>query len=110
MKREFTLPVLLVIAVTAFILGTVGISNGQGKKGQELFQQHCAVCHPDGSNVINPKKTLHKKDREANGVKTAADIVHLMRNPGPGMSGFNTKTIPDKDAKEIAEYVLKTFK
>jgi cytochrome c6 len=32
-----------------------------------------------------------------------------MRNPGPGMTAFDEKTIPDTDAKEIAEYVLKTF-
>jgi cytochrome c6 len=33
-----------------------------------------------------------------------------MRNPGPGMNRFDAKTISDKDAKEIAEYILKTFK
>ncbi len=107
MKREFVLAVLF---VAAFIFGAAGISNGQGKKGQALFQQHCAVCHPDGGNIVNPKKTLHAKDREANGVKTASDIVHIMRNPGPGMTKFDVKTIPDTDAKEIAEYELKTFK
>ena len=110
MKREFAFAVLLIVLIATFIFGVAGISNGQGKKDQALFLQHCAVCHPDGGNIVNPKKTLHTKDREANGVKTASDIVHLMRNPGPGMTKFDTKTIPDKDAKEIAEYVLKTFK
>jgi cytochrome c6 len=33
-----------------------------------------------------------------------------MRNPGPGMTTFDEKTIPDKQAKEIAEYILKSFK
>jgi cytochrome c6 len=33
-----------------------------------------------------------------------------MRKPGPGMNTFDVKTIPDKDAKEIAEYIMKTFK
>ena len=33
-----------------------------------------------------------------------------MRNPGEGMTKFDAKTISDKDAKAIAEYVLKTFK
>ena len=79
-------------------------------KGEALFKQHCAVCHPDGGNIVNPAKTLHKKDREANGVKTAKDIMGKMRKPGPGMTMFDVKTISNKDAKEIAEYVLKTFK
>jgi hypothetical protein len=32
-----------------------------------------------------------------------------MRNPGQGMTQFDEKTIPDKDAKEIGGYILKTF-
>ena len=68
-----------------------------------------AVCHPDGGNIVNPQKTLHKKDREANGVKTTSDIVNKMRNPGPGMTQFDGKTISDKDAAAIAGYILKTF-
>ncbi len=79
-------------------------------KGEALFKQHCAVCHPDGGNIVNPQFTLHKKDRDAHGVKTAKDIIGKMRKPGPGMTMFDEKTIPNKDAKEIAEYVLKTFK
>jgi cytochrome c6 len=81
-----------------------------GSSGEALFKQHCAVCHPDGGNIINPQKTLHKKDREAHNVKNAQDIIHNMRNPGLGMTKFDEKTIPEKDAKEIAEYILKTFK
>jgi cytochrome c6 len=74
-----------------------------------LFKEHCALCHPDGGNIVNPKKTLHKKDREANNIKSKDDIVNLMRKPGPGMTTFDVKSIPDKDAKEIAEYIIKTF-
>ncbi len=77
--------------------------------GEKKFKENCAVCHPNGKNIINPNKPLHKKDREANKVKTAADIIKLMRNPGPGMTKFDEKTISDKDAKAIAAYVLKTF-
>ena len=79
-------------------------------KGAALFQQHCAACHPDGGNIIKPALTLHKKDMDAHGVKTADAIVGKMRNPGPGMTRFDAKTISDKDAKEIAEYIRTTFK
>ena len=81
----------------------------QAKTGEALFKQHCTVCHPDGGNTINPKKTLLRTVREANGVITADDIIMKMRNPGPGMNKFDEKLIPDKDAKAIADYVLKTF-
>jgi cytochrome c6 len=79
------------------------------KSGEELFKLNCAVCHPNGENIINKDKNLHKKNLEEHGIKTPEDIVKLMRNPGPGMNKFDEKTIPDKDAKEIAKYVLKTL-
>ena len=104
-----TLILFFIIAVAVFICGTVGEGKAEVKKGEALFQQHCSPCHPDGGNIVNPQKTLHKKDREANGVKKASDIVKKMRNPGPGMTKFDEATIPDKDAKEIAGYILKTF-
>ncbi len=100
---------LIVMAV--FVLGSIGIAKEGGKKsGEALFKEHCSPCHADGGNIINPKKTLKKKDLDANNIKKAGDIVKIMRTPGPGMTKFDDKTIPDKDAKEIAEYILKTFK
>lgn len=80
------------------------------KSGEALFKQHCTMCHPEGGNIINAKKTLRGKDLKANNVKSAGDIVKVMRNPGPGMTKYDEKTIPDKEAKEIAEYILKAFK
>jgi cytochrome c6 len=109
MKKAFVLVSVLAIVLLAF--GALGIAKEGGKKsGESLFKENCSPCHPDGGNIINPKKTLNKKDREANNIQKAQDIVKLMRNPGPGMTKFDDKTIPDKDAKEIAEYILKTFK
>ncbi|MCL4475820.1 MAG: c-type cytochrome [Nitrospirae bacterium] len=108
MKKTFVLS-LVVLAV--FVLGSAGIAKeGAKKSGEALFKERCSPCHPEGGNIINPRKTLNKKDREANNIKKADDIVKIMRNPGPGMTKFDDKTIPDKDAKEIAEYILKTFK
>jgi cytochrome c6 len=77
--------------------------------GEARFKALCAMCHPNGENVINPKKTLHKAVRESNGVKTADDIVKFMRKPGPGMTIFNEKAVPQKEAQAIADYVIKTF-
>ena len=84
---------------------------GDSKKisGEKEFKEYCAVCHPDGGNIVNPQKTLHKKDREANNVKTAADIIGKMRKPGPGMTQFDKDTISDEKARAIAKYILKTF-
>lgn len=111
MHKRTMLAAGMAIALTG---GSVLISHstsfGEGKSGEALFKQHCAVCHPDGSNIMNPKKTLHKKDRDANNVRTESDIVKIMRNPGPGMTKFDGKMISDAEAKEIASYVMKVFK
>ncbi len=73
----------------------------------------------NGGNIVNPKKTLHRKDLDANNIKTAGDIVKKMRNPGPypthpqewgGMRMFDQRTISDDDALKIANYILETFK
>lgn len=102
------------IFFTAVIAATYGIMMPGGAaaagSAETLFKQHCAACHPNGGNIVNPQKTLSKKDRETNKVKTADDIVRQMRNPGPGMSKFDTKLVSDKDAHMIAEYVINTFK
>lgn len=104
---------LAVIAVAAGICFVACIGFAQGpadiKLGESLFTKHCALCHPNGGNIVNAAKTLHAKDREANNVKTKEDIVKLMRNPGPGMIKFGADVIPEKEAMAIAEYIMKTF-
>lgn len=82
----------------------------QPKTGEALFKQHCAVCHPDGGNIVNPKKTLHQKALAANNISRPEDIVKIMRSPGQGMNTFDEATIPEKDALAIAQYVLDTFR
>lgn len=74
------------------------------------FEKHCAICHPGGGNSVNKAKTLKKEALKKNGIKSWKDIVAKMRNPGPGMTKFDKKEMSDKEAKAIAEYVLKTFK
>ena len=108
MKKIFA---TVLTAAALFSFATAGFAKEEAKatSGEELFTKHCAECHPKGRNIVNPMKTLHKKDRDANNVKTAQDIIDKMRNPGPGMTQFDKTTISDKDAKKIAQYIIKTF-
>jgi cytochrome c6 len=110
MKTLGKIGVLVVSVGLAIPAAGLYAADKKESKGAKLFQQHCAACHPDGGNIVKPAFTLHKKDRDAHGVKTAGDIVGKMRNPGPGMTRFDAKTISDTDAKEIAEHIQKTFK
>jgi cytochrome c6 len=107
MKKSLATVTLL--AVGAFAVSAQADTEGKMDAKAE-FQKHCAVCHPDGGNVINKAKPLNKEAFKTNGIKSWKDIVANMRNPGPGMTKFDKKEISDKEAKAIAEYVLKTFK
>jgi cytochrome c6 len=81
------------------------------KTGEAGFKEHCAACHADGGNSIKQAKTLSKKDREKNGVFTEKDIINAMRKPGLWcLKTFDKKALPERDAKEIADYIIKTFK
>ena len=97
--------------MTSTLVGTGGMSTTEAseKTGEQLFKEHCALCHPAGGNIVNPKKTLHKNDLAANKIKSADDIIKTMRKPGPGMIAYDVKLIPDKDARKIADYILKTY-
>ena len=112
MKRILVVSVAA-ISICAFLAGGSIAAEKKAMKtlsGEAEFKEHCAICHPDGGNIINPAKTLHKKDLDASGIKKSADIIEKMRKPGTGMTQFDKKTVPDKEAKAIAEYILKTFK
>jgi cytochrome c6 len=110
--KKLLILAIAALAVSAFIAaGSMAADKKMMKiSGEKEFKEHCAACHPDGGNVINPAKTLKQKDLKANGIMTPADIVKLMRKPGPGMTAFDAKMVPDKEATAIARYIMKTFK
>jgi cytochrome c6 len=110
MKRRLIM-FFCTMALATFATGSFADTKKGAKiDGAKEFKEHCAECHANGGNMIKPDKTLSKKDREASGVKTAKDIIGKMRNPGPGMTKFDKKTVSDKEAKAIADYIIKTFK
>lgn len=84
--------------------------SATGLTGEQLFKQHCAVCHPNGGNTIAPSKTLGAKAlAERSKITKPEEIVKVMRNPGPGMNKFDEGMISNDDAKKIGEYILATF-
>lgn len=109
MKR---LVVLVMAGLFALSAGAASADTAKGAKidGKKEFMEHCNVCHPNGGNIINPKKPLGKAELAKNGIKKPGDIVKVVRNPGPGMTKFDTKTLSDKEALAVADYIMKTFK
>ena len=99
------------LAFGLFALAAVGtMAQASPNAGEAEFKEYCAACHTDGGNLINPAKTLSKKDREMNRIMSHSDIIKIMRAPGEGMPTFDEKTLPEAEAKKIAEYIISTFK
>ena len=109
MKRTSIILAALAITLLWFATGPAKETK-QADRGEAAFNRHCAVCHPDGGNTVNPQKTLHLKDLKLNNIATPSDIIEIMRKPRPGMYAFDESTVPDPEARLIAEYILKTFK
>lgn len=95
--------VALLTAAALTLASFAGIALAEQNKGEALFKEKCASCHPDGGNIMNPKETLK-------GIKDPKKVVKKMRKGGGGMTVFDQKAVSDADAKAIADYVVKTFK
>jgi cytochrome c6 len=78
-------------------------SFAAGNSGEAIFKAKCAACHPDGGNIMKPNETIK-------GIKDAKKILKQVRKGGGGMPAFDAKTISDADAKQLADYIIKTFK
>jgi cytochrome c6 len=118
MRKIFMIAVLI-LSVCMLSTSLRAKDAPKDQTGESLFDKHCASCHPNGGNILNPKKSLYKKDLEANNILAAGDIVRKIRNPGPvpthpqewaGMTMFDEKKISNEDALKIADYILNTFK
>jgi cytochrome c6 len=90
-----TLVLSTAVLTSAVTAATVG--------GEAIFKAKCASCHPDGGNIINPKKALK-------GIKDHKTITSKIRKGGGGMPVFDDKTVSEADAKQLADYIIKTFK
>ena len=101
------LPFFILTLATGLVLDNLSFAADQGEIG---FKAHCAACHAEGGNVIRPDKTLSRADREKHGITTIDAIVNLIRNPGPGMETFDREALSDREARDIADYIIRTFR
>ena len=94
---------LLAAAVLAGFTMMSGAALAAENSGEAIFKAKCASCHPDGGNIMKPKETLK-------GIKDPKKILTQVRKGGGGMPAFDAKAISDADAKQLAAYIIKTFK
>jgi cytochrome c6 len=113
-NREITVQQARGIAayILAELNGKAAIrAENERLSGRQLFEKYCVACHRDGGNMVNPKKTLRKKDRDANGIAAQDKLAAYMLNPGPGMPRLvhEDREITKEQALSIAAYIIETY-
>ena len=73
--------------------------------GQQVFQVHCAGCHPQGGNIVRRGKTLQWQALQRNHVDTLAAIVDLVTHGQANMSAYGDRLTPD-EIRNVSSYVL----
>lgn len=74
--------------------------------GEMIFMSHCAGCHAEGGNAMNPSKPLKGSAKLAD-----FETFHsFIQAPGPAMPAFGAAVLPDAEAKKLFEYVSTSFK
>jgi uncharacterized membrane protein len=75
------------------------------KAGENIYRARCSACHPHGGNIIKPNLPVR-------GAPELADFQKFsewLRHPDPPMPAFPAKTISDRQAKELYDYVMRVL-
>nr|WP_326520707.1 c-type cytochrome [Leptothoe spongobia] len=71
----------------------------------ELFEAHCAGCHPNGANIIRRGKNLKQKALNRHGY-TSADKIESIIAHGKGLMSAYGEQLSDDQIHALANYVL----
>mgnify|MGYP001799838701 FL=1 len=71
----------------------------------ELFEVHCAGCHPNGANIIRRGKNLKQKALKRYGYDSTDEIATLITN-GKGLMSAYGERLSEDDITNLANYVL----
>lgn len=74
--------------------------------GSQLFEAHCAGCHPGGGNIIRRSKTLTQKALSKNGYDRPETLTTMItQGKGNLMSAFGEK-LSSEEIQTLVAYVL----
>ena len=116
---------ILMLSVSVILVGGLGYFGGDlvfkqltpknsvdsltMKRGEELFRQHCATCHPNGGNVLKANLPLRKAPQ----LETEDAFIGYLRSPkardggSTVMPSFSEEKLPTEKAHELYLYVHK---
>ena len=86
-------------------MGTSATAWAETALPGELFEVHCAGCHPNGANIIRRGKNLKQKALKRYGYESVDAIATLITNGKGLMSAYGDRLSEDEIAS-LANYVL----
>jgi hypothetical protein len=76
--------------------------------GENIFEDRCSGCHPDGKNIIRPDLPIKGSLK----ISDFTTFLHFIRNPllpdglkGP-MPSFSGRKISDSQARSLYQYLI----
>lgn len=88
--------------VVCIWLGTSTIAWAE--TAPQLFEVHCAGCHPNGANIIRRGKNLKQKALKRYGYTSVDAIATLITN-GKGLMSPYGDLLSEDDITNLANYV-----
>ena len=76
-----------------------------GVDGSQLFEIHCAGCHPNGGNVIRRGKNLRSRALKRDGYDTVEAIAEIVAKGKNNMSAYRDR-LSEEEIAAVSAYVL----
>jgi cytochrome c6 len=106
-KLAYRLLSILVVLWLSLVYSptALALASPSASPEAQLFEIHCAGCHPHGGNIIRRGKSLQTKALQRNGYTDIPTIASLIRQGKGNMSAFADRlSVAETDA--LAAYVL----
>jgi cytochrome c6 len=97
--------VLLSLVVVWLAVGSSRWASSSPLDASQLFEVHCAGCHPQGGNILRRGKTLKLKALKSNHFETAETIAQLITQGKGNMTAFGDR-LSASEIQGLSEYVL----
>jgi cytochrome c6 len=97
--------VLSLVLLLLFLGGNREVLAVETIDGAQIFEIHCAGCHPNGGNIIRRGKNLQLKTLQRNKIDLIEAVSNLVINGKGVMSAFGDQLAPEEIAS-VSEYVL----
>ena len=79
-------------------------ARGISGSGEQLFDLHCAGCHPNGGNIIRRGRTLKLKALEKRELNNPEAIAQIAREGIGQMSGY-ADALGEGNDNVVAEWI-----